>query len=113
MTEADFGNALRILGERERGTGRLEEAVAAFRDALKERTRERVPLDWAMSFGNQGVALMFLAERAKNRMTAETALLQIELAFETSRSAGHAPLAAYFAARVAEARRIRDALKGT
>jgi hypothetical protein len=35
------------------------------------------------------------------------------LAFETSRSTGHAPLAAYFAARVPEARRIRDALKGT
>jgi hypothetical protein len=44
-------------------------------------------------------------------MMAETALLQIELAFETSRSAGHA--LATFAARVAEARRIRDALKGT
>lgn len=28
---------------RESGTARLEEAVAAFRDALKEYTRERVP----------------------------------------------------------------------
>jgi hypothetical protein len=113
MTEDDFGNALRILGERESGTGRLEEAVAVFREALKERTRERVPIDWAMSFGNQGVALMFLADRTKDRMTAETALLQIEAAFETSRSAGHAPLAAYLADRIPEARRIRDALKGT
>ena len=32
------------LGERESGTARLEEAVAAYRDALKEWTRERVPL---------------------------------------------------------------------
>ena len=31
------------LGERESGTGRLEEAVTAYREALKERTRERVP----------------------------------------------------------------------
>ena len=35
------------LGERESGTARLEEAVAAYRAALEEQTRERVPLDWA------------------------------------------------------------------
>ena len=28
-------------------TERLQEAVVAFREALKERTRDRVPLDWA------------------------------------------------------------------
>jgi hypothetical protein len=33
--------------ERESGTARLEEAVAAYRDALKQWTRERVPLQWA------------------------------------------------------------------
>jgi hypothetical protein len=31
----DLGTALRSLGARESGTGRLEEAVAAYRDALK------------------------------------------------------------------------------
>ena len=35
------------LGERESGTDKLEQAVAAYREVLKERTRERVPLDWA------------------------------------------------------------------
>jgi hypothetical protein len=44
----NLGTALRVLGERERGTGRLEEAVAAYRGALEEYTRDRVPLDWAM-----------------------------------------------------------------
>jgi hypothetical protein len=34
------------LGERENGTARVEDAVVAYREALKERTRERVPLDW-------------------------------------------------------------------
>jgi hypothetical protein len=67
-TQNNLGAALRILGARERGTARLEEAVAAYRDALRQRTRERVPLDWAMSFGNRGVALMFLAERTKDGM---------------------------------------------
>ena len=32
---------------RESGTARLEEAVAAYRAALEEWTRDRVPLDWA------------------------------------------------------------------
>ena len=45
------------LGERESGTARLEEAVAAYRAALEERTRERVPLDWAMTQNNLGNAL--------------------------------------------------------
>ena len=48
-TQNNLGNALRTLGERESGTARLEEAVAAYRAALEECTRERVPLDWAMT----------------------------------------------------------------
>jgi hypothetical protein len=32
-------------------------------DHHEERTRDRAPLDWAMSTGNQGVVLMLLAER--------------------------------------------------
>jgi hypothetical protein len=55
--------ALLRLGERESGTACLEQAVAAYDEALKERTRERVPLQWAMSTGSQGVAVMLLAER--------------------------------------------------
>ena len=47
MAQMDLGMALWSLGEREAGTGRLEEAVAAYQQALQERTRERMPLDWA------------------------------------------------------------------
>ena len=42
---------------------RLEEAVAAYREALKERTRERVPLEWAKTQNNLGNALSTLGER--------------------------------------------------
>ena len=42
-----LGNALAALGERESGTARLEQAVAACTEALKERARARVPHDWA------------------------------------------------------------------
>jgi tetratricopeptide (TPR) repeat protein len=63
MTQNNLGNALSKLGARESGTGRLEEAVATYRDALKEYTRERVPLDWAATQNNLGNALSTLGER--------------------------------------------------
>ena len=121
MTQNNLGNALKTLGERESGTARLEEAVAAYRAALEEWTRERVPLDWATtqnnlgnalrrsasgragrrasrrrsrpiarrwrrgrasgfrfewaaSFGNQGVAMMLIADRTNDGALAETAV---------------------------------------
>ena len=58
-----LGNALAALGERERGPERLEQAVAAYTEVLKERTRERVPLDWAATQNNLGAALATLGER--------------------------------------------------
>jgi hypothetical protein len=111
QTQNNLGLALWRLGERESGTARLEQAVVAFRAALEERTRERVPLDWATSFGSQGLALMRLAERTNNAAMAQTALTQIESAIETLRVGGDAPSAAFYDARLPDARRIRDALK--
>jgi Tetratricopeptide repeat len=55
-TQNNLGTALSTLGAREGGTARLEEAVAAYRAALEEWTRDRVPLDWAASTGNQGTS---------------------------------------------------------
>jgi hypothetical protein len=49
QTQSNLGNALRALGQRESGTARLEQAVAAYRAALEELTRERVPLEWAIT----------------------------------------------------------------
>jgi len=40
------------------------EAVAAFREALKERTRERAPLKWASSFGGEALHLWSLPSGA-------------------------------------------------
>jgi hypothetical protein len=45
------------------GTAHLEEAVAAYRAAFEERTRDRAPLNWAMSTANHGLAFMLIAER--------------------------------------------------
>lgn len=52
-----FGSALSQLGLM-RGDERLiEEAIEAFRAALTEWTRDRVPLDWAKTQNNLGIAL--------------------------------------------------------
>jgi tetratricopeptide (TPR) repeat protein len=62
-TQNSLGNALATLGERERGTARLDEAVHAYQAALHERTRELTPLDWAGTQNNLGNALAALGKR--------------------------------------------------
>ena len=90
--------------------GRREEAVSAFREALQENTRARVPLQWAMSTGKQGVALMLLAERRGHAKIAKLAVQQIESAFTTMRDGGDVPSAAYFEARLPKARAVAQKL---
>ena len=64
----------RSLGERESGTAKLEEAVAAHRDALKEITRERAPLQWATAQSLLGKALQSLGERESGTAKLEEAV---------------------------------------
>ncbi|MER8808660.1 caspase family protein [Mesorhizobium australicum] len=49
--------------ERESDPKRLNEAVAAMRATLEKRPRHKVPLDWASSQNNLGLALYALSER--------------------------------------------------
>jgi hypothetical protein len=85
---------------------KFEEAVTAYREALKEWIRERVPLQWAMSVGNQGIGLMYLARREDAAM-AEAALGEINTAFEAMREGGHMPYTALFKQQLPIARRLR------
>jgi tetratricopeptide (TPR) repeat protein len=73
-----------MLGERESGTARLEEAVAAYRLALEEGTRERVPLEWAQTQTNLGNALLMLGERESGTARLEEAVAAYRLALEES-----------------------------
>ncbi|MEL6947906.1 MAG: helix-turn-helix transcriptional regulator [Pseudomonadota bacterium] len=59
----DIGLVFWTLGERENRTRRLEQAVAAYEDALKEWTREADPHNWAIIKNNLGNALKTLGER--------------------------------------------------
>jgi hypothetical protein len=106
MTQNSLGNALRALGERERGTARLEASIAAFSEALKVRTQDSVPLDWAMSMGDQGVAMMLLAKRRNDPEMARQAIGKIEVALTTAQGGGDKPSAAYYEARLPEARAV-------
>ena len=65
-----------------------------------------------MSFGNQGVVLVLLAERRGDAAMGKTALSQINEAFETMRDGGHAPSAAYYEGQLPRARAIVERLRG-
>ena len=54
---------MKTLGARDSGTDRLEQAVEAFQQALKERTRDRVPLDWAMTQYNLALTYLTMFEK--------------------------------------------------
>jgi tetratricopeptide (TPR) repeat protein len=82
MTQTNLGVALATLGERESGTARLEAAVAAYRAALQEWTRERVPLDWATTQNNLGAALATLGERESGTARLEEAVAAYRAALE-------------------------------
>ncbi len=64
-TYNNLDNALSTLGKRESGIEHLEEALAVYREALKEYTREHMPLQWVATHNNLGNALSTLGERRK------------------------------------------------
>ena len=80
--ENNLANALRTLGERESGPAHLTEAVAAYRAALEERTRDRVPLQWAMTQNNLGNALLTLGRRESGAARLQAAVAAYRAALE-------------------------------
>jgi tetratricopeptide (TPR) repeat protein len=78
----NLGNALDRLGETVKRSVFLEQAVDAYKAALEAGTRERVPLQWAMTQNNLGTALMVLGqldsgtERLEKAVVAYRAALQ-------------------------------------
>jgi tetratricopeptide (TPR) repeat protein len=79
-----LGTALGTLGAREGGTARLEQAITVFRNALQERTRERVPLDWAGTQNNLGNALQILGARESGTARLEQAVTAFRDALQES-----------------------------
>jgi len=71
-----------LLGETRKGPRTLEQSVAAFQNALAERTRERVPQDWAMTQNNLGAALQSLGKRQQDPQLLEQAVTAFESALQ-------------------------------
>jgi tetratricopeptide (TPR) repeat protein len=61
--QKNLGMALRVKGERQKGTKMLEDAVAAQRLALSVYSRKETPMDWASAHFEKGTALVKLGER--------------------------------------------------
>jgi tetratricopeptide (TPR) repeat protein len=81
-TQNNLGIALQALGDRESGTARLEEAVAAYRAALEVWTRIWLPGDWAVAQNNLGNALEALGERESGTARLEEAVAAFRGALE-------------------------------
>ncbi|HEV3276105.1 MAG TPA: hypothetical protein VG860_04765 [Terriglobia bacterium] len=79
---ASYGLAQYVIGEQSGDASRLQEAVVAYREALKEYTRERVPLAWAMTQNNLGNALGSLGERESGTERLEEAVVAYQQALE-------------------------------
>ena len=62
--------------------------------------------------GNQGVALMLIADRTNDVVVAETAVRQIETAYQKMRSGGQEQWAAFYEEQLPKARATRDRLGG-
>jgi tetratricopeptide (TPR) repeat protein len=87
-----LGMALTTLGEREGGKEKLQQAIEAFREALKEFARERVPLFWARAENGLGLALTALGEHDGDAETLRKAVGAFEDALQEL-TRGRVPLA--------------------
>jgi tetratricopeptide (TPR) repeat protein len=103
----NLGNALGTLGERESGTARLEEAVAAYRDALREWTRESVPFLWAETQENLALVYRALCAKTGKRVHLDDALEAVGGALEEYNKAK----AAYYVEKAARLRAELLAMK--
>jgi hypothetical protein len=63
-----------MIGDQAGDNSALAGAAEAFRAALEERTRERVPLDWAATQNNLGGALTRLGQRESGTARLEEAV---------------------------------------
>src|SRR5262249_44117811 len=73
MTQSNLAVVLAQLGQRDHK--KLGEAIAAYREASKELTRQRAPLQWAAIQNNIGTVLLFLGERERGTAKLEEAVV--------------------------------------
>ena len=75
-----LGATLAALGRGKDGAARLEEAVLAYRKALRELNPDRVPLEWAMTQTNLGAALLKIGEHKSDNARLNEAVVALRAA---------------------------------
>jgi ATP-dependent Clp protease adapter protein ClpS/tetratricopeptide (TPR) repeat protein len=111
-TRHGLGNALLWLGTRESATDRIEEAIATVEPVLTDKVRERLPAQWALSAGLQGVALMEIAERRSDVVSARTAVAKLGMALAED-GGQDAQTNAYHQTQLTRARALLDRLESS
>ena len=86
-----FAGALLRYGAQKGDAAALMEAADAYRGVLTEWTRERTPLDWAMTQNNLGAALSIVGERRGDNEALENAVVAYRAAL-TERTRERTPL---------------------
>jgi len=94
-------------GKRAGRTARLEEAATAFREALQERTRERVPLEWAQTQENLALVHGALYDKDHQPSHLDPMLEAVDGALEEYRKAN----AAYYIEKAEHLREMIIAAK--
>ena len=87
-TQNNLASTLLALGQREGGTARLEQAIAAARAALEQWTRDQTPRVWAFTEKELGDALAVLAQRQKSLPHTEEAIASMRNALEVYQQLG-------------------------
>ncbi len=90
-TQHQLGNALGLLGQRQRATVMLEKAILVFENLLSVRTRESAPLDWATTQDNYGNVLGTLGQRRGDTGLLEKSIAAFEDAL-TERTQEQVPM---------------------
>jgi tetratricopeptide (TPR) repeat protein len=80
--QSNLGNALLKLGERENGTEKLHQAVAAYQEASRIWTKQQFPLDWATLESNLGYAFQLIGQREARRELLAASLTAYRRALE-------------------------------
>jgi tetratricopeptide (TPR) repeat protein len=89
MTQNNLGAVLQSLGQRQGDPRFLEQAITAYENALKEVTRERTAMGWAMTLANLGAGRMKLAEMTENADLALMALNDFDEVVKYFQEASH------------------------
>src|SRR5580704_1611561 len=86
-----LARALMVDGEQSGKSSSLIESIELFRETLEERTRERVPIDWALTQNHLGVALTTLGQREGGTTKLAEAVVAFRLALQ-ERTRARVPL---------------------